>query len=133
MQLNTYDINQLLFTCSNSSQQLQPKLNYTVLLQHYRNEFEYCQQVLNRFLTNFNSLTLDTCQFYSNLILRADLNLKSKGKVNLLVTFTQRFVTQSKLSLIFTKTLYFHIKQPIFRITLMTHTRIQECRWQLKV
>ena len=38
------------------------------------------------------------------------MNLETEGKINLLVTFIQRFVTQSKLSLIFTKTLYFHIK-----------------------
>ena len=43
------------------------------------------------------------------------MNLETEGKINLLVTFIQRFVIQSKLSLIFTKTLYFHIKQPIFR------------------
>ena len=53
------------------------------------------------------------------------MNLETEGKINLLVTFIQRFVTQSKLSLIFTKTLYFHIKQPIFRITHMTHSRMQ--------
>ena len=47
------------------------------------------------------------------------MNLETEGKINLLVTFIQRFVTQSKLSLIFTKTLYFHIKQPIFWITHM--------------
>ena len=42
------------------------------------------------------------------------MNLETEGKTNLLVTFIQRFVTQSKLFLIFTKTLYFHIKQAIF-------------------
>ena len=57
------------------------------------------------------------------------MNLKTEGKINLLGTFIQRFVMQSKLSLTFTKTLYFHIKQPTFRIT---SWRTQECRW-LKV
>ena len=33
------------------------------------------------------------------------MNLETKGKISLLVPFIQRFVTQSKLSLIFTKTL----------------------------
>ena len=36
------------------------------------------------------------------------MNLETEGKINLLVTFIQRFVTQSKLSLIFTKTLFPH-------------------------
>ena len=49
LQLNTYNINQLLFTCSNSSQLLvislvkvkKSKVNYTVLFyQHYVNDFE---------------------------------------------------------------------------------------------
>ena len=35
------------------------------------------------------------------------MNLEIEGKISLLVTFIQRFVTQSKLSLIFTKTLLF--------------------------
>ena len=35
------------------------------------------------------------------------MNLETEGKINLLVTFIQRFVTQSKLSLIFTKTAYY--------------------------
>ena len=42
------------------------------------------------------------------------MNLETEGKINLLVTFIQWFVTKSNLSLIFTKTLYFHIKQPFF-------------------
>ena len=33
------------------------------------------------------------------------MNLESEGKISLLVPFIQRFLTQSKLSLIFTKTL----------------------------
>ena len=37
------------------------------------------------------------------------MNLEPEGKINLPGTFVQRFVTQSKLSLIFTKTLHFHI------------------------
>ena len=51
--------------------------------------------------------------------------VETEGKINLLVTFIQSVVTQSKLSLIFTKTLYLHIKQPIFRVTYMTHSRMQ--------
>ena len=47
------------------------------------------------------------------------MNLETEGKINLLIIFIQRFVAQSKLSLIFTKTLYFPIKQHIFRITHM--------------
>ena len=47
------------------------------------------------------------------------MTLETEGKINLLVIFIQRFITQSKLSLIFTKTLYFSIKQYIFRITHM--------------
>ena len=48
------------------------------------------------------------------------MNLETKGKINLTATFIQRFVAQSKLSLVFPKTLYFHAKQLIFRITHMT-------------
>ena len=47
------------------------KVNYTVLFWHYGNEFEHCQQVLNRFVTNFNWITLDKINFYSTLIIRA--------------------------------------------------------------
>ena len=36
-----------------------------------------------------------------------NLNLETKNKISLLVTFIQRFVTENKLSLIFTKTLLF--------------------------
>ena len=35
------------------------------------------------------------------------MNLETGGKISLLVAFIQRFVTQNKLSLIFTKTLLF--------------------------
>ena len=42
------------------------------------------------------------------------MNLETEGKINLLVTFIQRFVTQSKLSLIFTKTLLFPHKTAHF-------------------
>ena len=35
------------------------KVNYTVLLWGYGNEFEHCQYVLNRFVTNLNCITLD--------------------------------------------------------------------------
>ena len=42
------------------------------------------------------------------------MNLEIEGKISLLVTFTQRFITQSKLSLIFTKTLLFPHKTAYF-------------------
>ena len=42
------------------------------------------------------------------------MNLEIEGKISLLVTFIQRFVTQSKLSLIFTKTLLFPNKTAYF-------------------
>ena len=42
------------------------------------------------------------------------MNLEIEGKISLLVTFIQRFVTQSKLSLIFTKTLLFPHKTAYF-------------------
>ena len=42
------------------------------------------------------------------------MNLETEGKISLLVTFIQRFVTQSKLSLIFTKTLLFPHKTAYF-------------------
>ena len=42
------------------------------------------------------------------------MNLESEGKISLLVNFIQRFVTQSKLSLIFRKTLLFPNKTAFF-------------------
>ena len=42
------------------------------------------------------------------------MNLEIEGKTSLLVTFIQWFVTQSKLSLIFTKTLLFPHKTAYF-------------------
>ena len=50
------------------------------------------------------------------------MNLETEDKTNLLLNFIHRFVKQSKLFLIFTNTLYFHIKQLIFWITHMTHS-----------
>ena len=41
----------------------------------------------------------------TKLIYLGYFNLETEGKINLPVTFMQWFVTQSKLSLIFTKTL----------------------------
>ena len=38
---------------------------------------------------------------------KINLTLKTEGKTYLLVTFLERFATQSKLSLIFTETLLF--------------------------
>ena len=43
-----------------------------------------------------------------------NLNLETEGKISLRVTFIQRFVTQSKLYLIFTKTLLFPRKTAYF-------------------
>ena len=45
------------------------------------------------------------------------MNLETEGRINFLVNFIERLVTQSKLSLIFTKTPNVHIKQPISKIT----------------
>ena len=42
------------------------------------------------------------------------MNLEIEGKISLLVAFIQRFVTQSKLSLIFTNTLIFLQKTAYF-------------------
>ena len=46
--------------------------------------------------------------------LRFNLILETEGKIYLLVTFIQRLVTQSKLSLIFTETLLFPYKTAYF-------------------
>ena len=43
-----------------------------------------------------------------------NLNLEAEGKISLLVTFIQWFVTQGKLSLIFNKTLFFPHKTAYF-------------------
>ena len=53
------------------------------------------------------------------------MNLESEDKMSLLVTFIQRFVIQSKLSQIFTKTLLLPHKTTYFRVPYMTHTRMQ--------
>ena len=45
------------------------------------------------------------------------LYLETEGKINLLVTFIQWFVTQSKLSPIFTKTLLFPHETAYFGMT----------------
>ena len=42
------------------------------------------------------------------------MNLETEDKISLLLTFIQRFATQSKLSLIFTKTLLFSHKTAYF-------------------
>ena len=42
------------------------------------------------------------------------MNLEIEGKISLLVTFIQRFDTQSKLTLIFTKTILFPHKTAYF-------------------
>ena len=43
-----------------------------------------------------------------------NLNLETEGKISLLVTFIQRFVKQSKLSIVFIKTLLFPHKTAYF-------------------
>ena len=43
-----------------------------------------------------------------------NLNLETEGKISLLVTFIQRFVKESKPSIIFTKTLLFPHKTAYF-------------------
>ena len=45
---------------------------------------------------------------------RAKFESRIEGKINLLVTFIQQFVTQSQLSLIFTKKLLFPHKAAYF-------------------
>ena len=52
------------------------------------------------------------------------MNLKTQVKINLLLTFILRFVTQNKLSLILIETLYFRIKQPIFQITQLSNKMV---------
>ena len=42
------------------------------------------------------------------------MNLETEGRISFVVTFIQRFVTQSKLSLIFTETLLFSQKLACF-------------------
>ena len=56
--------------------------------------------------------------------MRGKLNLET-GKISLLVTLIQWFITQSKQSLILTKTLFFPQKKPIFLMTDMIHTKMQ--------
>ena len=71
-------------------------------------------------MTNFNWPILDTTLFYSTHIMRTKLTcqcnliLETEGKIYFLVTFMQRFVTQSKLHLIFTETLLFPHKTAYF-------------------
>ena len=50
----------------------------------------------------------------TKLTCQCNLTLESEGKAYLLVTFIQRFVTKSKLSLIFTETLLFPHKTAYF-------------------
>ena len=50
----------------------------------------------------------------TKLICQCNLFLATEGEAYLLVTFIQRFVTKSKLSLIFTETLLFPHKTPYF-------------------
>ena len=62
----------------------------------------------------------------TKLIYQCNLILETQGKINLLVTFIQWFVTQSKLSLVFTEMLLFpHKTAYFFGITDMTHTKVQ--------
>ena len=50
----------------------------------------------------------------TKLTCQCNLTQKTEGKAYLLVTFIQRFVTKSKLSLIFTETLLFPHKTAYF-------------------
>ena len=50
----------------------------------------------------------------TKLTCHCNLTLETEGKAYLLVTFIQRFVTKSKLSLIFTETLLFLHKTAYF-------------------
>ena len=50
----------------------------------------------------------------TKLICQCNLILETKGKINLLVTFIQWFVTQSQLSAIFTETLPLPHKRAYF-------------------
>ena len=50
----------------------------------------------------------------TKLICQCYLNLETESKINLLVTFTQWFVTHNNLSLVFTKTLLFQHKTSYF-------------------
>ena len=45
--------------------------------------------------------------FFGDNFFSDNFNIETEDKINSLVTLIQRFVTQSKLSLIFTKTQYF--------------------------
>ena len=58
--------------------------------------------------------------FFSN-----NFNIETEDKINSLVTLIQRFVTQIKLSLIFTKTLYFLRKTDYFLNNSLAHTKVQ--------
>ena len=57
----------------------------------------------------------------TKLICQCNLILETEGKINLLVTFVQWFVTQSKLSLIFTQMLLFPYKTAYFWMTDTIH------------
>ena len=50
----------------------------------------------------------------AKFIYQCYLNIETEGNINLLLTFIQWFVTQSNLSLIFTKTLLFPHKTVYF-------------------
>ena len=58
-------------------------------------------------MTNFNWLKLDTNQLYATLKEGKIWTYKLKSKISLLVALIQWCVTESNLSLIFTKTLLF--------------------------
>ena len=60
------------------------------------------------------------------------MNLETEGKINLLVTFIQLLVTQSKLSLILSKTLYFIHKADYLSNNPLAHARIQMATQSIK-
>ena len=88
-------------------------------------------------------LTLDTNLCYSTHIMRTKLTCQwsltqeTEGKIYLLVTFIQRFVTQSKLSLIFTERLLFPHKTAYFlsdrHDSYKKMATGNSCRWQLSI
>ena len=61
----------------------------------------------------------------TKLTCQCNLTQKTEGKAYLLVTFIQRFVTKSKLSLIFTETLLFPHKTAHFLNDWYDHTKMQ--------
>ena len=126
MILNSYGLpgqshhNNFRLTLSNlfgECEEIQSKLHNIVptLLQ-----WVWALSVVSKSFCDFNWLKLDKSYFYSFLIrgtkfiYQCILLLVTEGKIVLLVTFIQWFVTQSKISLMFTETLLFAHKTAYF-------------------